>query len=165
MAVQPEDKQTADILGELINHPTNDEAAQAAKAARDAEDMHLAADHHLVKVQAYVRDDKKAEQKSKGAERVKKFREKLKAEGLVQLAVPAEIAEAVKATGGDMNVWLASRTTTKPADPVTVEVVKEVIKTVPAALTVQQQNDIAVGRAVAGLSGWRRWLVSLALGY
>lgn len=134
------------------------------------EDLHLAQEHSLIKVHAYVVDKEKAKQrsKSKNAERVARFREKQKAAGIAQITVPSTVAEAVKAAGG-FSAWLVEQGGfVGPLPPVEVvrevEVPVEVVREVPRAHSVEEVAVMELGRAVAGLSGWRRALVRLISG-
>jgi hypothetical protein len=159
MTRQAEDTRTADIF-DMTGARMSDES----KEPEEEEDLHLAAHHHLVKVQAYIRDEKKAEKKSAIAERVAKHREKKKSSGLVALTVPVEIAQAIKSTVGGFDAWF----TAQKAAPVVVEVpgperVVEVVKEVPAVLTPDQERLIGLGRSIDSLTGWRRWLVNFGL--
>lgn len=153
MAIQPEDQKTADIF----EHPMMTDEATQQRIADQKEELHLAAEHKLVKVQAFVRNEVKAEKKTKTAERVQKFREGQKAAGLMQVAIPKEVAEAVKATDGGFTSWLAAQKTAP------IERIVEVQKEVPAALTSDQLRLIAVGRAVESATGWRRSILRALL--
>lgn len=158
MAQQPEDKQTADIF----EHP----ALQAdEKAKREAEELHLAEEHALVPVRAFIKDPARAEKKSKGAERVAKHRAKQAEAGLVSLPIPKEAAEAIKATEGGWHTWLALQKSPQldlqPAQPPTPQPAP---KPEPVRLTAEQERLIALGRRVEALRGWRRLLVSRFLG-
>lgn len=99
------------------------------------EDLQLARDYHLVKVAAYIKDETKAMQKTKNAERVAKHRQKVKEAGLVPVAIPAEIADAIKTDGID--AWANKR----------------------ATLSDEDKRLIALGRSVELLRGWRHSLV------
>lgn len=154
MATQPEDKKTADIF----EHPA---VTEQKRTQEQEEELHLAAEHRLVKVQAFIRDPAKAEKKTMGAERVEKHREKQKAAGLVQFAIPQEVAAAVKQTEGGFTSWLAAQKAAPVERVVEVEKRVEVEKLVevPADLSGDQKRLIAIGRAVESATGWRRSLV------
>ncbi len=62
------------------------------------EDVHLAEQHGLVKTTAYIRNNSE-KQRTAGAERVAKHRQKKKAQGLVQVDLPVSIADEIKASG------------------------------------------------------------------
>lgn len=101
----------------------------------------------------FVYDKALAATRSGTAARQAKHREKLKAQGLVNLQVPAEVADRVKAGGGD---W--SALTSLPPAPA------------PAAAPVpvpaqdgQEAQLIALGRRVAALTGLRARLVAWLL--
>jgi hypothetical protein len=180
MAIQAEDTKTADIF-DMTGAKMNDES----EGTEEAEDLHLAAHHHLVKVQAYIRDEKKAEKKTAIAERVAKHREKQRSAGLVSVAIPATVAEAIKKLDGGFDAWLESQKVAPVEIEKVVEVVKEVpgpervvevlkevpgserivevIKVVPAVLTSDQERLIGLGRSIESLTGWRRWLVAACL--
>lgn len=155
MAQQPDDNKTADIF----------DLDQAR------EDLVLARDHHLVKVQAYIRDDAKAAKKTAGAERVEKFREKQKAAGLVSVAIPKEVAEAVKATEGGFAAWLEAQ---KPAPVEKIVNVpgpeRIVIQEKPVEVFVKEPlgsdeyRALEIGQKVQKLTGWRRSLVNFLAG-
>lgn len=149
MAVQPEDRATADIF----DHPS--------KTAQ--EELHLAAEHHLVKVQAFIRDPKKAEKKTKGAERVAKHREKLKEAGLVQTSIPATIAQQIKETG-DFDKWLsAQKIETVVEKPIEKIVEKTVEKLIPIELSAEQIELIELGKQVKKQTGIRAKLISFLM--
>jgi len=57
------------------------------------EDLHLAADHALIKVTAYIRDEDKARQRTKNAARVAKHREKVRDAGMVSPELAREYAK------------------------------------------------------------------------
>lgn len=151
MATQPEDQKTADIF----DHPA---VTDAKRAAEKAEELHLAAEHKLIKVDAFIRDERKAEKRTKTAERVDKFREKQRAAGLVQFAIPAEVAASVKTTEGGFAAWLQAQ----KAAP--VEKIVEVERIVPVELSVDEKRLIKIGRLVESSRGWRRSLIKRLLG-
>lgn len=135
------------------------------------EDQHLAHDHRLVKVQAYIKDKDKAEKKTANAKRVADFRERQKEAGLVQTALPSEVAQSIK-DAGSFEAWMDGvrssppRTVEKVVEvEKKVEVVREVLKVervdVPASLSAGQVRLIELGRAVEQLPAWRRWLAGL----
>lgn len=197
MAIQLDDKKTADIFdtgsksmdeapktGDVLNHPTNDAVAQALAAEQEAEDMHLAAEHKLVKVQAYIRDEKKAEKKSAVAERVAKHREKLKSEGLVQAAIPADIANSIKTAGGfaewfetqkpapvekivEVEVLGPERIVEKTVEiqvPGPERIIEKIVEvSVEKTLSRDEIQALEIGQSVKKLSGWRRALVNFAI--
>lgn len=162
MAIQNEDSKTADIF--------NIEPA--------IEEAHLAREHGLVKVSAYIKDASKAEKKTSNAARQERHREKLREAQLVQMPIPKEIAEAVKNTEGGFPAWLEAQ----KAVPVQAERVVEVEKIiekevrvevpvtveriveVPAQLTGDQKRLIDVGRAVESATGLRLWIIKSLLG-
>lgn len=140
MSKDETDNKTVDLFG-------GPDASVVAVIEQATEDAHLASEHSLIAVRAYIKDESKAAKKTKNAERQKRFAEKqaeaglkkafipaevadaLKQEdaGLVVAAVPVEIAEAVKAAGGDMRAWAAKLTQATPANvPQVVEVEKRV---------------------------------------
>lgn len=156
------------------------------------EDAHLAAEHKLVAVRAYIRDEDKAEKLTNNAERQKRFLEKKKESGETKAFVPVAVAEAIKEKGS-FEAWLQSQKIAPavvekevPGPERIVEVIKEVpgperivelikevpgperivevVKEVPAKLTTEQDRLIALGRSVAALSGWRRALINVFLG-
>lgn len=151
MAVQPEDQKTADIF----DHPS---AVEAKKAAEKAEVLHLAAEHKLIPIHAFMRDERKADKKTATAARQDKHREKLKSAGLVQAAIPKSMADEIKATEGGVDAWLAQRS-------VQTERVVEVEKVieVPADLSSDQKRLIALGRSVEASTGWRRSIIKSLL--
>lgn len=176
MAIQPEDRTTADIF----EHPSVTEQKRVAQAA---EELHLAAEHKLVKVQAFIRNEKKADKKTAGAERVEKHREKLKAAGLVSFAIPREVAEAAKNTEGGFVSWLDAQKS-MPVERVVerivevekivevsvnveriVEVEKIIIEKVQLSLSQTDLNLIAIGKSVESLTGIRRFLIKKLIGY
>ena len=131
------------------------------------EDDHLAREHGLVKVSAYVRDEQAAKKRTAVAERVKKSREKKREAGLVQAYLPAEVAEAIKAGGWD--AWIAAQKTEKRVE-VPVEVVREVEKVVevrvevPKALSEDEQYALEAGQALLKLvetGGFRAFLLRM----
>lgn len=137
------------------------------------EDLHLAADHGLIAVKAYIKDEGKAKKKTAAAERQERFQERKKAEGLVKTFVPATVAEAVKATEGGFDAWLQAErvraveaaqvnTSPAPATPAT-PAPTPAPKVAPQALTAAQVRSIAIGDKVQNLTGWRRslalWLI------
>ncbi len=61
------------------------------------EDIHLEKEHGLIKKTVYVQDSKK--QRSSNAERVARYRQKEKEQGLVTVKVPQNAADAFKAAG------------------------------------------------------------------
>lgn len=136
------------------------------------EDLHLAADHGLIAVKAYIKDEGKAKKKTAAAERQERFQEKKKAEGLVKTFVPATVAEAVKATEGGFDAWLqaertkaveAAQVQRSPTTPATPAAPAPAPKVAPQALTAAQVRLIAIGDKVEKLQGWRRslalWLI------
>jgi hypothetical protein len=109
----------------------------------------------------FVYDKALAATRSGTAARQAKHREKLKAQGLVNLQVPAEVADRLKAAGGD---WSAL-TSLPPAAPVPAPTPAAAAPMpVPApAQDGQEAHLIALGRKVAALTGWRARLVGLLL--
>lgn len=163
MATQPEDQKTADIF----DHPA---VTDAKRAAEKAEELHLAAEHKLIKVDAFIRDERKAEKRTKTAERVDKFREKQRAAGLVQFAIPAEVAASVKTTEGGFAAWLQAQKAA-PVEKIVeverivpVEKIVEVERPVPVELSVDEKRLIKIGRLVESSRGWRRSLIKRLLG-
>lgn len=138
------------------------------------EDTHLAREHGLVPVKAYIHDAERAEKRTANAERVARHREKKKAEGLQPVDLPAEIAARIREVGlqefldqirgaGPRQVRVEVQVE-KP-----VEVVREVLKVervevpvlTPAKLTAEQNRLISLGQKVERLPTWRRWLAGL----
>lgn len=144
------------------------------------EDAHLAAEHKLVAVRAYILDEDKADKLTNNAERQKRFLEKKKESGETKAFVPVAVAEAIKEKGG-FQAWLESEKVAPvvveklvpvPGPERIVEQIKEVpgpervvevIKEVPAKLTAEDGRLIGLGRSVESLSGWRRALVNALL--
>lgn len=118
------------------------------------EDAHLAADHKLIAVRAYIRDEQKAEKLTATNERQKKFVEKQKEAGLKKAFIPEIVADAIKQAGG-FDQWLESQ---KPA---AVEIPgPELVVQVPTILTNEQNRLINLGERVDRLTGWRRDLIN-----
>ena len=167
MSKDPFDNKTPDMVGGV--DPGAVAVVEKAKAEA-LEDLHLASEHNLVRVDAYIKDKTKAEKLTKNAERQKRFAEKQKASGLAKAFIPAEVAEAIKTVDGGFPAWLeqqraaavasvhpapAPETTPAPAQPAAAPTV--------AQLTPEQERLIALGKAVERLAGWRRsltfWLI------
>jgi hypothetical protein len=81
--------------GDVMNAETQSNQGQVDQ---DIENLHLAEQHGLQKTTAYIRP-KPAGERSAGAARVAKCRTKKKEQGIVQIDVPASIADAIKAAG------------------------------------------------------------------
>jgi hypothetical protein len=97
------------------------------------EDQHLAQEHRLKKLVAYVRDNPKTAgppARKGSAIRMERFRAKKDAQGFVQAYVPADIVEIAKADDGG---WQSMRVA------------------------------IGVGRRALALRGWRAKVVALLL--
>lgn len=106
----------------------------------------------------FVYDKALAATRSGTAARQAKHREKLKAQGLVNLTVPAEVADRVKAAGGD---WSAL---TLPPAPVLAPRPAAAPVPVPAQNGQEEEAQlIALGRRVAALTGLRARLVAWLL--
>lgn len=69
------------------------------------EDIHLEAEHGLVKKTVYIRDNK---QRSSNAERVARHRQKKKEQGLVTVEVPQIAADAFR-EAGSFAAWYKAR--------------------------------------------------------
>ena len=89
-----------------VTHNGNDlPAADDAKLAKVTElqpvieDHHLASEHGLRKISAYIQDGPKRK-KTDGAKRVEKFRDKKKESGEIQVWLPAADDQRLKAAGG-----------------------------------------------------------------
>ena len=151
MAAQPEDDKTQDLLGAVIDHPAKvrqeEEEKQREKEAQAAEELHLAAEHNLVAVRAFIVDKEKSEKKTKGAARVEKHREKEKADGITTIKAPLVIAEQLKKDGVTLEKWLENE-----------------IKTKSKPLSVEQNQLIEMGKKVVNLRGWKRVFVLKILG-
>lgn len=161
----PHDKVTGDML------PGSVDPAVAAVVEQAIEDAHLAAEHYLIPVKAYVRDKSKAKKVTANNERQKRFVEKKKAEGLTKAFIPQMAAAAIKETG-DFNRWLDGEKAAAvsrvefvgpdlPGRVVEVEKLVEVrIEVpVPANLSDVEKRRLKIGRAVEKLTGWRRAVV------
>lgn len=172
MSKDENDRATSDIFGGV--DPGAAAVVERAKAEA-LEDLHLASEHNLVRVDAYIKDETKAEKLTKNAERQKRFAEKQKASGLAKAFIPAEVAEAIKTVEGGFPAWLeqqraaavasvqpeqAPQAAAAPAQPAAAPAAPA-----PAQLTAEQERLIAVGRSVERLTGWRRWLVYSLLGH
>lgn len=179
MARMPEDARTQALdLGPDVPPPAPPVEAlpEASTPANDPDqDAHLAAEFSLVRVRApvYIQNPKEAAQKTANANRVAKHRAKLAEQNMKPTAVPAALLDEVKTAGG----WDKWKETQKPA-PIEpkierveipgperiVEVEKIVEKKVPMELGNRDKESIRLGRAVQNLTGWRKALVSFALG-
>jgi hypothetical protein len=182
MAIQPEDKKTADIF---------DLQPAIAAAAVEKEDLYLAEHHDLVRVQAYIKNPETAKAKTSNNLRQARFAEKLKKEGLVKTHIPAESAQAIKQAGG-FSAWLDAQKVSAVAPtvervevpgperivevpgPVRIEyrdvpgperiIEVEKIVSVPASPTEKDIQLKSLGKRCALLSGWRRAVVFKILG-
>lgn len=67
-------------------------------ASPEDENQHLAEEHGLIKTTAYIHKAS-ARKRSNGAARTAKFRQRKLEQGLVQVYLPVEDAEAIKAAG------------------------------------------------------------------
>lgn len=171
---------------------TQDVVNKVADVVNQAlEDAHLAAEHKLIPVRAYIRDEEKAEKLTNNAERQKRFLEKKKESGETKAFVPVAVAEAIKEKGG-FDAWLESQKTIVQVEKITeiqvpgperiveklieievlgperivekiVERVVEVVKEVPVKLTSEQERLVVLGRSVSVLGGWRRALINALL--
>jgi len=97
------------------------------------EDLHLAQEHRLKKLVAYVRENPKTAgpaTRKGSAIRMERFRATKSAEGLVQAYVPADILRIAKSDDGGWESMRAS---------------------------------IGIGRRALALRGWRAWVVALIL--
>lgn len=129
-------------------------------ATQAYEDLHLAAEHALVKVTAYIKDETKAKAKTQNAQRVAKHRQKVRDAGFIAVPVPVEIADAVKQTEGGFPAWL-DRMKATAAAPQSIEKIVEV--RVPAELNTDQVRQIELGQRVENLIGWRRGVANWLL--
>lgn len=107
----------------------------------------------------FVYDKALAATRSGTAARQARHREKLKAQGLVNLTVPAEVADRVKAAGGD---WSAL-TSLPPAAPVPAPTPAAAAPMPAPAQDGKEAHLIALGRRVAALTGLRARLVAWLL--
>ena len=108
----------------------------------DNENLHLAEQHGLQKTTAYIRP-KPASDRSAGAARVAKHRTRKKEQGIVQIDVPASIADAIKAGSVDALATLLS-------DPI-----------FSTTGLVDVTRLAKLGRRVEQLPSWIRWLMKL----
>lgn len=134
------DTKTVDFIG---GEP---DPAVASMVVQAVEDAHLAAEHKLVAVKAYIKDEAKADKKTKNAERQQRFLEKQKESGMTKAFIPADVAEAVKLEPGGFPAWLEKQ------------------KVAPAPVPVVDDGARAIGQRVLRLTGWRRVLVRRLLG-
>lgn len=171
MAIQPEDNVTRDLLD---SQPT----AQIIDLDEVREDDILARKHGLVKVSAYIKDEKKAAKKTANADRQKKFADQKEAAGEVKTWIPREVSDGIKAAGS-FDEWKKSliQVTGDAPEPAPVVEIREVERivevdrivervvevSVPADLTGEQKRLISKGRAVESLTGWQRLLAKKLL--
>ena len=97
-----------------LPQPGSDQVREMSEVAKvQAEVLPLG----LVRVDkpVFVYDAKLAKQKSGNAERQSRFREKRAAQGLVTAQIPAEVADRLKALGGDWSLMLGALR--PPPDP------------------------------------------------
>lgn len=150
---------------------------------------HLAREHGLVPVKAFVKDPDAAKKRTGAADRMAKMRERQKEAGLVSTAIPADAAAAIKEKG--WQAWLDAQRSAPPREvervievekPVEVikettkEVLKvervevpvekrvEIIKEVPAKLQPEQLEALTLGRKVKQATGFKRWMLERLLG-
>jgi len=106
-------EQPNESLAEITPHP---------------EDEHLAREHGLIKMTAYVVSAaRKKEQKEGAAKRMAEMRERKKAAGLVMCELPIAMAEAIKAAGGP-EAWLENFQVKPEPQVVEVEKIVEVVR-------------------------------------
>ena len=117
---------------EVETHKASKERLRAE--SNDAlDDQHLAEEHHLIRVTAYVKDVPSAphdSDKKGSAARMERLRAKKSAQGLVQSYVPSDILAIAKNDGDD---WEPTRAA------------------------------IAIGRRALALHGWRAKILALLL--
>ena len=113
--------------------PNVEAQTQAAEPDDAHEDQHLAQEHRLKKLVAYVRDNPKTAgpfARKGSAIRMERFRAKKDAQGFVQAYVPGDIVDIAKADDGG---WESMRVA------------------------------IGIGRRALALRGWRAKIVALLL--
>lgn len=151
MAKDETDSKTGDLLGD------GDASRRVTGVVEQAlEDAHLASEHKLVPVRAYIKDEAKADKKTKNAERQKRFAEGKKAEGLTKAFIPAAVADAIKQEKGGFSAWLEKQ---KAGAVPPVQPAPGPAAQAAAQLTPEQQRLIYIGTKVERLTGWRRWMV------
>ena len=108
-----------------VTHNGNDfPAVEDAKLAKVTElqpvieDHHLASEHGLRKISAYIQDGPKRK-KTDGAKRVEKFRDKKKESGEIQVWMPAADDQRLKAAGGLDALISAERKKAVTEEPLT----------------------------------------------
>lgn len=107
--------------------------------SNEDKNKHLAEVHGLVKTSAYILNDAERK-KSPSAARAAKHREKKKGEGLMQVYLPIEIAEAIKASRS-MEEWL------NQAKLIPNEKLKEI------------RDAYKIANEVIRLKPWKRWVL------
>lgn len=129
----------------MHDRPDDHENFDSANSSMPDVDDHLAKEHGLVKVTAYVPDERKAKRSGthkkgakSGAKRQRKHRAKLKQAGLKMAPIPESVAVAMKAAGS-FEQWLQKQST--------------------QTLTPEQRRCIGIGRRVLRTTGLRRWTV------
>lgn len=186
MAKDVEDNKTPDLLGDS-------DLVVSAVIEQAYEDAHLAQEHQLVAVRAYIKDAVSAKEKTGNALRQAKYSEKLKAAGLVKAHIPAEVASEIKVVGS-FETWLEAqkasavapveKVVTVPGPERIVEVpgperivyrdvpvpgpervieVEKIVQ-VPTPPTEKGLYFRALGKRVDSLVGWRRALVMALIG-
>jgi hypothetical protein len=178
--IDPQDPGTKPLdlgPGHEAQPPTRAEAAPGVPSiVAERVDARLADEFDLVRVHSpvYVLDKKAAAERSAGAERVARHRQKLADEGRRPASVPVTVLDEVKAAGG-WDQWQAQKAAAAvPPAPQVVEVEKRVEVPgperlvekrveVPAKLSNRELESLNLGRAVQQLTGWRRALAHFAL--
>lgn len=122
----------------------------------------LARDFNLVKVSAYIKDEKKAKKKTATAERQERHRQKLKEAKLVKASIPEQAAAEIKAAG-TFESWLETKKTIH-VEKLPVYFTVEKIIEVPAVFSSDELRLLSKGRAVESLTGWRRFICKKLLG-
>ena len=109
----------------------------------DIENQHLAEQQGLQKTTAYIRP-KPVSERSAGAARVAKHRTRKKEQGIVQIDVPASIADAIKAAGS-------------------VDALAKLLSDPMCSTTgLMEVTRLAkLGRKVEQLPSWVRWFMKL----
>lgn len=145
--------------------PVPDDEHGKADEARQREDdeelRRVLKERGLVPTRAFIKDPTTKKAKSQVADRVARFRDRQRQQGLVQGAIPSAIADAVKAAGG-WQAWEASLRVAPP--PPSGGETKPPAAPPMEPLSVQDRADLQLGRRVRTLSGWRRRVIGWVLG-
>ncbi|TFW06145.1 hypothetical protein E4K72_10490 [Oxalobacteraceae bacterium OM1] len=125
------------------------------------EEAHLAREHGLIRMSAYIPDPGKGKSRSSDAKRTAKLRAKDAANGIVLAKVPVEYAAAFKEEGGFAD-WLAKHD---------AEVAEKQAKVVEKQVVVREklsQNEyrwLHIGKQITFLNRVERRIVSWLLGF